>query len=406
MAASRTPPKGGRRTIVRRSPFPQSVSVPLTTPLAPAVAHASGSADELDDQYDGKVQGYTYARERHANADVLAEKLDWLEGGEGGLVTASGMAAISAVFLGLLDKGHHVVAGDQLYGRSLRMLGQDLPRMGIETGFADATNARSLAAAVRDNTRIILVETLSNPTLRVADIEGIARLARERGALLVVDNTFATPALLRPFDHGADIVVHSITKFLAGHSDVTLGYVVARDAAHREAMMQAAVTWGLAPSPFDCWLAERGLHSFDIRIDKAEGGAAAIAKALARASGVKQVIYPGHKDHPEHNRAKKLFGGRFGNMVSFEIDGGRREANRFIKAAGGIAFAPTLGDVATTLSHPASSSHRALTPKERGALGIGEGFFRLSVGIEDEGLLIEELGRGLAAANGGVMAKR
>ena len=406
--------KTGRRTIVRGGAMPPSASRPVAAPLYPSVVYAAPSADALDAQYEGRLAGYTYAREGHPNADMLAEKIDWLEGGEGGLVTSSGMAAISAMFLGLLSRGDHVLAGDQLYGRSLRMLTQDLPRLGIEISFADAGDADAMAAALRPNTRIILVEAVSNPTLRVADMQGIADLAARSDALLVVDNTFTTPAMFRPLKSGANIVINSITKFLAGHSDVTLGYVTARDADHRQAMRDAAVTWGLTPSPFDCWLADRGLHSFDLRFAAAERSAAAIADHLsghiAGGGGIRRVLYPGRVDHPDHDRAQALFGGRYGNMVTFEIagaknsggenSGGRDEVNLFIEAAAGIPFAPTLGDIGSTLSHPASSSHRGLSVDERAALGIGEGMFRLSVGIEPVEMLIGELDAALAAVKG------
>ena len=406
--------KTGRRTIVRGGVMPPSASRPVVAPLHPSVVYASASADALDAQYEGRVAGYTYAREGHPNADMLAEKIDWLEGGEGGLITGSGMAAISAMFLGLLSRGDHVLAGDQLYGRSLRMLTRDLPRLGIETSFADAGDADAMAAALRPNTRIILVEAVSNPTLRVADMKGIAALATGSDVLLAVDNTFTTPAMFRPLESGGDIVINSVTKFLAGHSDVTLGYVTARNADHRQAMRDAAVTWGLTPSPFDCWLADRGLHSFDLRFAEAERSAAAIADHLsghiAGGGGIRRVLYPGRVDHPDHDRAQALFGGRYGNMVTFEIagaknsggenSGGRDEVNLFIEAAAGIPFAPTLGDIGSTLSHPASSSHRGLSVDERAALGIGEGMFRLSVGIEPVEMLIGELDAALAAVKG------
>ncbi len=392
--------RAGRRTIVRGGAMPPSASRPVVPPLHPSVVYAAPSADALDAQYEGRVAGYAYAREGHPNADMLAEKIDWLEGGAGGLVTGSGMAAISAMFLGLLSHGDHVLAGDQLYGRTLRMLTQDLPRLGIEVSFADAGDADAMAAAQRPNTRIILVEAVSNPTLRVADMQGIADLAARSEALLAVDNTFTTPAMFRPFEHGADIVINSITKFLAGHSDVTLGYVTARDADHRQAMRDAAVTWGLTPSPFDCWLADRGLHSFELRFAAAERTAGTIAGHLAEHPSVRRVLYPGRADHPDHDRARTLFGGRHGNMVTFEIDGGRDEVNAFIAAAAGIPFAPTLGDIGSTLSHPASSSHRGLSADGRAALGIGEGTFRLSVGIEPVEMLIDELDAALAAVKG------
>ncbi|SIO19761.1 cystathionine gamma-synthase [Rhodovulum sp. ES.010] len=381
----------------RRQPWPDNAARPVATPLQPSVVYATLDPDALDAQYEGRTRGYAYAREGHPNADVLAATIDRMEGAEGGVVTGSGMAAVGVAMLAALKAGNHVVGGDQLYGRSLRMLTEDLPRLGISTTFADATDTGAIAAALRPETRMILIETVSNPTLRVADLDGIARLARDRGILLAVDNTFTTPRALRPFEHGADIVIHSVTKLLAGHADATLGYVAARDPALTEAMRTATATWGTTPSPFDCWLAERGLLSFELRYDRAEATATRLADHLATLPGVARVLYPGRADHPDHNRAGALLQGRFGNMLSFELQGGRAAANAFTRACP-VAFAPTLGDIATTLSHPASSSHRALTPQARAGLGISEGFFRVSVGVEPAETLLAEFEAGVRAA--------
>ena len=388
-------------SLIRRTPWPESASRPLGTPIQPSVVYASPDPDTLDAQYAGEQPGYTYAREGHPNADVLARKIDGLEGAEGGLILGSGMAAVTAAVMGVVRAGDHVLGGDQLYGRSLRLLDQDLPRFGIATTLADFTDANAVEAALRPETKMILLEVVSNPTLRVADLPAIAQLARARGILLAVDNTFTTPRGIRPFDHGADIVIHSVTKILAGHSDATLGYVACRDAAVRRAIYDFAVTVGLTPSPFDCWLAERGLYSFELRYDRAEANAVALAEHLAGLPGVRRVLYPTRPDHPDHNRAAALLGTRGGHMVSFEIAGGRDAANRLTRAVPNIAFAPTLGDIGTTLSHPASSSHRGLTPEARAALGISEGFFRVSVGVEDIALLTSEFTAAIEAASTG-----
>ena len=385
--------------LVRRTAFPASVSRAVVTPLQPSVVYASESPDQLDRQYQGEVKGYTYAREGHPNAEVLAAKIDALEGAEGGLVVGSGMAAVTAVLMGVMSAGDHVIGGDQLYGRSLRLMTQDLGRFGIATSLADPTDAAAIAAAIRPETRMVLIETVSNPTLRVADLDGIAAACRDRGVLLAVDATFSTPRAIRALEHGADFVIQSVTKLLAGHSDVTLGYVACRDPAHRKAVYDFAVTTGLTPSPFDCWLAERGLHSFHLRYDRAEENAVRLADHLAGLAGVKRVLYPLRPDHPDHNRAAGLLGERGGNMVSFEVAGGRAAANALTRAMPDVAFAPTLGDVGTTVSHPASSSHRAVSPEARAAIGISEGFFRVSVGVEDIDLLLSEFSAGVAAAN-------
>ena len=382
---------------IRRRPMRDGVSQPLVTPIQPAVVYNSPSITTLHAQYEGSAEGYVYAREGHPNADMLAAQIDGLEGGEGGLITGSGMAAVTAALMGLLSAGDHVIGGDQLYGRSLRLMTQDLHRFGIETSLVDAGRAAAVEAAIRPETRMILIEIVSNPTLRIADLEGIAALCRARGILLAVDNTFATPRAIRPFDWGADLVIHSVTKLLGGHADVTLGYVSARDPDHRKAVYDFAVTTGLTPSPYECWLAERGLYTFDLRYDRAEANARALADHLAGLPGVARVIYPGRDDHPDRPRAQTLLRGRDGNMVSFEIDGDEAAADRLVRAGHQLAFAPTLGDVATTLSHPPSSSHRAVSPADRTALGISDGFFRVSVGIEEIDLLKEEFNAALAA---------
>ncbi|HCP80611.1 MAG TPA: cystathionine gamma-synthase [Octadecabacter sp.] len=383
------------KSLSRRPEWPTSVSRPVATPLQPTVVYSSPDPSSLDQQYaDGS--GFTYAREGHPNATVLAQKIDMLEGVSGGIVNGSGMAAVSAVFLGILKAGDHVIGADQLYGRTLRMMTQDLPRFGVETTLADPTDAASFEAAIKPNTRMMIVEVVSNPTIRIADMEGIAKIANERGILLVVDNTFTTPRSYLPFQNGADIVLHSVTKLLAGHADATLGYVVAKDPDLMEQIYIANTTFGMTASPFDCWLAERGLQTFDLRYDRAEATAIALSAALADVKGVKRVIHPSRSDHPDHNRGLQILGDRPGNMMSFEIEGGRAAANALTRAAPELPFAPTLGDVGTTLSHPASSSHRALTPEARADLGMSEGFFRLSVGLEDPKLLIEELSQAIA----------
>ncbi|MCC6008909.1 MAG: aminotransferase class V-fold PLP-dependent enzyme [Rhodobacteraceae bacterium] len=378
-------------------------STPLVTPLYQSAVYVAESPDALDAAYEGRAPAPVYAREGHPNAQVLATKIDWLEGlerdaGEGGIITSSGMGAIAAAALAVLSEGDHVLGATQLYGRTTRMLRRDLPRLGFPVTVADPTDAAAIAAAIRPETRLIVVETVSNPTLRVADIPGIIAAAREAGALVMVDNTFTTPRAFRPFEWGADIVVHSVTKLLAGHSDATLGYVAARDPELRADIEDAAITWGLTPSPFDCWLAERGLHSFALRYDRVCENAAELADHLADLPQVEQVLYPGRADHPDHALAQRLFGGQWGNIVTFRLGIGRPRANRFVRGAGGLAFAPTLGDIATTLSHPVSSSHRSMPRTERVEQGITEGTFRLSVGIEDIELLKEELERAIAAA--------
>lgn len=384
-----------KRTILRPTGLPDTISTQVVTPIMPSVVYASKNPNELDKQYEGKEKGFTYAREGHPNAEIVANLLDRLEGNSSGLVVGSGMAAVTALTMGVCSSGDHMLGGDQLYGRSLRLMKEDLPRFGIETSFVDPTDAGAIEKAIRPNTKLILVETVSNPTLRIADLEGISKICKRKKILMAVDNTFTTPLATKPFELGADFVIHSITKLLAGHSDVTLGYVSSKRKKHAEAIYNFAVSTGLTPSPFDCWLAERGLASFSLRFEKSQKTAFSLAKFLSSHNKVLKTLYPKLKDHPDKRRASKILGKNGCNMVSFAIEGGRKAANKFVSNIRGVAFAPTLGDVGTTISHPASSSHRYLSPEARNALGISEGFFRISVGLEDANELIEEFRKAL-----------
>ncbi|MEM9781549.1 MAG: aminotransferase class I/II-fold pyridoxal phosphate-dependent enzyme [Pseudomonadota bacterium] len=387
-----------------RPPAPASSSTPLVTPIWPSVVWCTPDADAMDAAYDGTAPGYTYTREGHPNATALARRIDALEGlppeAGGGTMTGSGMGAITAILLGCLKAGDHVVASDQLYGRTARMMTLELPRLGIETTLVDATDGDAVWQAMRANTRMVVVEVVSNPTIRIADMAGIAAAARDAGALLVVDNTFTTPLGFPALARGADIVMHSVTKLLSGHSDVLLGWVGAKDPRVNQAIREAGETWGTTASPFDCWLGERGIATFALRHAQAQRNAAALAERLASLPGVEAVLYPGRADHPDHNRAAAVLSGQWGSMLSFRLRGGRREVNAFLNAAHEVPFAPTLGDVATTLSHPASSSHRALSEEARLALGITEGFIRMSVGVDDAGAVGDRLERAVAAATG------
>ena len=389
--------KNEKQNLVRPFGLPESVSKPVVTPLSPSVVYSSQSPDMLDDQYEGALSGYTYAREGHPNADALAKQIDALEGVKGGLVTGSGMAAVTATLLGILKNGDHLVAGDQLYGRSLRLLKEDLPRLGISVSFCDPTNASNICSAFRPNTKMVLLEAVSNPTLRVADIMGLSKVLKTSEILLAVDNTFTTPLAVKPAQLGVDIIIHSVTKLMAGHSDVTLGYVWAGSVDVSKSISDFCVTSGMTPSPFDCWLAERGLLTFRLRYQKAQDNAILLAEAMSEHPNISKILYPLRQDHPDFETAQNLLGNQGCNMVSFELAEKTREAaNRLVENLQEIAFAPTLGDIGTTLSHPASSSHRGLSIEERSLLGISEGFFRVSVGIEDGDTLIDVFSQALS----------
>ena len=384
-----------RRSLVRRTPFPASSTKSLVPPIAPSAVYIAPDADFMNDVYEGREQGFTYAREASPNADLLAAKIAALEGADAAIITSSGMSAVAAIVLGLLKAGDHILASNALYGRTSRLITQELPRLGFSTDVVDTTNVAAVEKAIKPSTRMLLVEVVSNPLLRVVDVEALAKVAKARGVLLIVDNTFPTPLGLQPFALGASIVFHSITKMLAGHSDVTLGCVCGPKDLMTP-IRDTNVTWGLTASAFDCWLAERGMNTLELRVARANANASALADLLANHKSVAKVFYPGRADHPDHAVAKKLFGKQFGNMVTFELKGARPEVNRFMRALTTIPFAPTLGDVSTIISHPGVTSHRGLTPEAREALGIREGTIRVSVGVEEFETLAAEFSAALA----------
>ncbi len=370
-------------------------STPLVPPLFQSSVYALPDLDALDRIMDGAEPGFIYARDSHPNAKALAGQLADLEGAAWAVVTGSGMAAITAGLLALVKQGDRILASNRLYGRTTQLFSQELSRYGVRTDFIDARNLDEVAAALETPARVLFVETMSNPLLTLADVEAQAKLCEEHGCLLFVDNTFATPELVRPLELGADLVMESLTKMIGGHSDVTLGVVCARDPELLPQVTQVMSIWGLASNPFDCWLASRGLATLSLRMRAASANAAALADWLAKQPAVSQVVYPGRPDHPDHALARRLLGDTFGNMLCFEVKGGREAVNRFMRAAPGIPFSPSLAHVTTTCSHPATTSHRYVNPAERRLLGIGDGLIRLSVGVEDLRQIQQEMRRGL-----------
>ena len=370
-------------------------SFPLTSPLYPSAVYTLPDLDALDRILDAKEAGFIYARDAHPNARLLADRLAELEGAKWAIVTGSGMAAVSALVLANVEKGQRVLASHRLYGRTTQLFLQELPRLGVQVAFVDISDPDEVQRALQTPARLLFVETMSNPLLRLADLEMLARLAHDANCLLVVDNTFATPVLVRPLDLGADFVVESITKMIGGHSDVTLGLVCANNDKQAE-LSQVSSIWGFSSSPFDCWLAERGLDTLPLRMKTASANAAALADWLAEQPGVARVIYPGRPDHPDHELAGRLLHGFFGNMLCFDLAGGREAVNRFMHQAPGIPFSPSLGDSRTTCSYPAGTSHRYESPAERKRQTITDGLIRLSVGIEELAAIKTELERGLA----------
>lgn len=372
-------------------------SSPLVPPLYQSSVYTLPDLDTLDRISNGEESGFIYARDAHPNARRLADLLARLEGADWALICGSGMAAISAILLASVQKGDRIVASNRLYGRTTQLLGQELPRFGLAADFVDCTDLGRVESALKPGARVLFVETMSNPLLRLVDIPALARLAKSSNCLFIVDNTFATPILTRPLELGGGVVMESLTKMMGGHGDVTLGMIGGRKGLNDllPQVSAASSIWGLSANPFDCWLAERGLATLPLRMKAASDNAMALALWLDTQAGVTRVVYPGRADHPDHQLARTMLHGGFGNMLCFELAGGRDAVNRFLRQAPRIPFSPSLGNTTTTLSHPATTSHRYASPAERKRQGIGDGLIRLSVGIEELESIKAEIVRGL-----------
>lgn len=374
--------------------LPPQPTEPLSPPIFLSAVYRCDDPAQADSLLAGKQAGYVYSRDGHPNADLLSEKCRLLHGADRAVICASGMAAISAAVLSQLQAGDHVVVSNQLYGRTLLLLTQETARLGIGSSVVDTCDLTRIAATITPRTRLLVVETITNPLLRVSDLAALAELAHGRGARLLVDNTFAGPLLCRPMELGADLVMESLTKTMNGHSDVLLGMLCGRSDGW-DRVPQVVSSWGFSAAPFECWLAARGLGTLALRIERACANALAAAEFLSRSPQVEVVYYPGLHSHMDHALAARQFGARFGTMVTFTLRGRLPAAERFIRAAQRIPFSPSLGDLCTTLSHPESTSHRGMTPEARAALGITGGTIRLSVGIESAEAVIDALTEGL-----------
>ncbi len=339
----------------------------------------------------GEHKGYDYARTRNPTRDALEACLAELEGGHAGFAFASGMAAIGTV-LELLDSGSHIVAMDDLYGGSYRILEKVRKRSAnLQATFTDLSKTENLEKAIRPNTRMVWVESPTNPLLKLVDLEAIAAAARKRGLISVCDNTFASPWVQRPLEHGFDIVVHSTTKYLNGHSDVIGGVAVVKDPSLKEklAFLQNAV--GGVPSPFDAFLTLRGIKTLAVRMERHCGNAMHIAAFLEKHPKVERVIYPGLASHPQHLLAARQMNRRYGGMVTAVLKGGLPASRRFLERCKLFTLAESLGGVESLIEHPAIMTHASLPEDVRANLGIDDGLVRLSVGIEDVDDLIDEL---------------
>lgn len=348
----------------------------------------------------GRHLGYEYSRTGNPTRTALEACLASLEGGAWGLAFASGMAATSAV-ASLLRPGDHVLASDDLYGGTYRLFERVLVNYGVSFTYVGGAGAEGYRAALRPETRMVWLETPTNPLLNLVDIAAVVQVSRRAGATLVVDNTFASPYFQSPLDLGADLVVHSTTKYINGHSDVIGGVVVGQSEALRAAISFYQNAAGGTPSPFDAWLVLRGVKTLPLRMREHERNAKAVAEFLAGQPGVRGVYYPGLPTHPQHDLARRQMSG-FGGMVSFEVEGGYEGARRFFGALRVFALAESLGGVESLACHPSTMTHGAIPEAERVARGITPGLIRLSVGIEDAEDLIDDLRGALQGLERGV----
>ncbi|RMG15572.1 MAG: cystathionine gamma-synthase [Planctomycetota bacterium] len=338
---------------------------------------------------------HEYSRTGNPTRDALEAAVATLEGAPHGLAFASGMAAIDAV-LRLLSAGDHVVAGDDLYGGTYRLFTKVLQRCGLSFSFVDTSNLAAVEAALRPETRLLWVETPTNPLLKISDLSALAAIARRAGALFAVDNTFATPALQQPLSLGADLVVHSTTKYVGGHSDVVGGAVVTRDPELRERLAFIQNAAGAVPGPWDCFLTLRGLKTLHLRMERHCDNAEAVAAFLAEHPKVTRVHYPGLPSHPGHEVARRQMR-RCGGMVSFELEGGIQPGYDLCLRTRIFRLAESLGGVESLVEQPATMTHASVEPEVRRAAGLADGLVRLSVGVEDREDLLADLEQALDA---------
>ena len=359
------------------------------TPVVPPLYQSVNYVQEA-----GTGEGLRYTRYGNApNAELVQRRLAALEGAEAALALASGMGATACALLALLRPGDHLLASQWIYGGTHRLLCQEFTALGIHVTLVDPLETRAWRRRLRKETRAIFVETPVNPNCRVLDLRPISFLTKEIGLALVVDSTFASPVNFRPLEHGADVVIHSTTKYLNGHHDV-LGGAVMGTAPYIEEVRQKMMVWGQAPDPFACWLLERGLKTLDVRVKRQNENAQRVAEWAAGRKEIRKVHYPGLPGHPDHAVARETLDG-FGGMMAIELSGGARAADKLVRRLKLFTHAPSLGGVDSLVSEPRFTSHAGMTAEARAHIGIPDGFLRLSIGIEDADDLIADLEQAL-----------
>lgn len=376
----------------RRTP-PRYISHPLMTPIYQSTVYAFDRLEDLDATHEGEP-GYSYYRFGSPTHGALEEAVAALEGAPAAVCAASGLAIISAAVLALAGAGDRIVADRHAYGGTYLLLSEEFPRLGLDVTLVDATDHDEVARALRPGVKALLIEALSNPTLRVTDVPALCALGRERGIPVLVDATFASPALLRPVEHGASLSWHSVAKYLGGHS-VAMGGIASGAPELVEAIRSKIVRLGGCQGAMDAWLTLLGLPTLPLRMPAHTRTAMAIAQYLAGHPAIASVHYPGLPDHPQYALAQRLYPQGCGGMLSFDVQGGEAAARRFVARLRLIPFAPSLADVTTTVSYPFTTSHIGLSDDVLRVLGVGPGTIRLSAGIEEPADVIADLAQAL-----------
>jgi len=366
----------------------------VTVPIFQTSTFSFKNAQHGADCFSGKEDGYIYTRLGNPTINALEETIAELENGFGGIATSSGMGAVNSIYLALLSQGAHLVSTASVYGPSRNVIEKHYSRYGVEATYVDTADPDNVKKSIKPNTKMILVETPSNPTMQITDIRIISEIAHEHGIPLVVDNTFSSPYLQNPLDLGADVVFHSITKFINGHADVVGGVIVAKEEKLYKQIRDIMVNFGCNMDPHQAFLVHRGVKTLSIRIEKAQENAAKIAHWLEEHPLVEWVKYPGLKSHPQHELAKKQMRG-FGTMISFELKGGLDAGKVLMDNVELATLAVSLGGVETLIQHPASMTHSGVDREKKLKAGITDGLVRLSIGIEDVEDLIDDISQAL-----------
>lgn len=374
-------------------PDPQTGAV--SVPIYQSSTFAFRDADEGAARFRGEDKGYKYTRLGNPTTAALEECVALLEGGCGAVAAATGMAAVNAVYLTFLGQGAHIVATDSLYGPSRTILETEYARFGVSATFVDSADPANVAAALRPETRLVYIETPANPTLKLSDLAAIAEIAHRGGALLAVDNTFATPLLQQPLALGADIVLHSMTKFINGHSDVVAGIVVAKSEENLQRLRKVHFNVGGTMDPHQAWLVHRGIKTLALRVEKAQANTVRLAAFLEQHPKVTWVRYPGLPSHPQHALMRRQMRGG-GAVFSFGVKGGLAAGKKLINAVRLATLAVSLGGLETLIEHPASMTHTGMGREAREAAGITDDLVRLAVGCEDAADLQADLEQALA----------